>query len=103
VTTKAELSKLFNYDAKTPRISAFAASVAIAHDNGDVIMAMFSLLHPKTKKRTDKWLGVALSPGDAMRLAKTIQAYAERKKWPQVPLGEFFEVRIGETPKTKMN
>lgn len=103
MTTKAELSKLFNYDPATPRIGSFAGSVAIAHDNGDVTMAMFNLLDPKTKARTDKWLGVALSPGDAMRLAKSLLAYAVKRKWPQVDLGEFVEVRIGEIPKSKMN
>lgn len=103
MTTRSELSKLFNFDVKTPRVVSFAGSVALAHDNGDVTMAMFNLLDPRTKARTDKWLGVALAPGDAMRLAKSILAYAEQRKWPQVDLGEFAEVRIGETPRSKMN
>lgn len=103
MTTRAELTKLFNYDVETPRIAGFAGSVALAHDNGDITGAMFNLLDPKTKKRTDKWLCVFLSPGDGMRLAKSILAYAERRNWPQVDLGEFVEVRVGETPKSKIH
>jgi hypothetical protein len=102
MTIADDLPKLFNFDPATPRIVAFAGSVGLASNGDDPVTgAMFELLDPKTKARTDKWLAVALSPGDALRLATSIFQHAKKHQWPMGELGELVQTEVGGDPKTK--
>jgi hypothetical protein len=102
MTTADDLPKLFNFDPATKRIVAFAGSVALSSNGDDpATAATFTLLDPKTKARTDKWLFVALSPGDALRLATSIFQHAKQHQWPLGDLGEMVQVEVGGDPKKK--
>ncbi len=85
MTTKAELTKLFHFDPKTPRISAYGRNAMIASDpigQATALGVTAELLSPDTKKPSGKWLFFQLLPRDAVNLAIGILAVAKEKGWP---------------------
>jgi len=105
MTTKAEPPKLFNFDPNTTRIVGYGigAQLALDPDNScnPPVLIKTVLADPKTKKETNKELFLALSPPDAIDLAKLILAHAARCGWKEPEGG--VAVQLDPIPKKKLN